>query len=119
MSDPCIVEFNARIARIKKARAKGYGFEAAGTLGLSSLNRYRYRTTRQVSVLRPVMIVLFCGTLLKALFLQNLGAVAYDARVAGLMQGEGFDRIGGWIMKADPVTLAFAGGLSALVPSSG
>jgi len=117
MSDPCIAEFNSRIARIQKARAKGYAFEAAGTLGLSSYNRYRARKNRKVSVLRPVVIVLFCGTVLKALFFQHLGAADYDARVAGLMQGEGFDRIGGWMMQADPVTVAFAGGMAALIPT--
>ncbi len=115
MSDPCISEFNSRIARIQKARAKGYGFEAVGTLGRSSYTLYQRRKDRQIKVVRPFMIALLCGTLLKALFLQQLGAQAYDDRVARLMEGEGFDRIGGWLMQADPVTAAFAGGISGLV----
>lgn len=112
MSDPCIAEFNSRIARIEKARAKGYGFEAYGTLGRSSYTLYRRRKNRKVRLARPLMIVLFCGTLLKALFLQHLGIQAYDDRVARLLTGEGFDRIGGWIMQADPVTVAFAAGIN-------
>lgn len=114
MSDPCITEFNSRIARIQKARAKGYGFEAAGTLGRSSYTLYQRRKNRKVRVVRPALIALLCGTLLKALFLQTLGQGAYDERVASLLQGEGFDRIGGWLMQADPVAVAFAGGLDQL-----
>lgn len=115
MSDPCIAEFNSRVARITKARAKGYAFEAEGTLGLSSYTIYRRRKDRKASFIRPLSIVLMSGTLLKALFLVHLGAQAYDDRVARLMDGQGFDRVGGWLMQADPVTTAFAGGLAHVI----
>jgi hypothetical protein len=119
MSDPCIAEFNSRIARIEKAHAKGYGFEAAGTLGRSSYTRYRRKKNRKIRAVRPFVVVILCATLLKAMFLQQLGAQAYDDRVARLMQGEGFDRIGGWLMQADPLTVSFAGGIDTLFKSSG
>ena len=35
MADQNMVDFYGRVSRIKKARAKGYGFEAVGTLGRS------------------------------------------------------------------------------------
>ncbi|MDR7123638.1 hypothetical protein [Pseudotabrizicola sp. 4114] len=110
MSDPSITEFNTRIARIQNARAKGHGFEAEGTLGRSFYTRSdpRYRRRWRVPVLRPLVFALVFGTLLKALLLNQLGAAAYEARVAGLLAGQGIDRIGGWLMQADPVTLAVA-----------
>ena len=110
MSDPSIAEFNTRIARIQKARALGKGFEAEGTLGRSFYTkgdpRYRHRLT--FPVLRPLIVALVLGTVLKALFLYQLGTPAYEARVAGLLAGQGIDRIGGWLMQADPVTTAAA-----------
>ncbi|RGP38456.1 hypothetical protein [Pseudotabrizicola alkalilacus] len=110
MSDPSIAEFNTRIARIQKARAKGLGFEAEGTLGRSFYTRSdpRFRRRRRVPVLRPLIFALVLGTMLKALFLHQLGAASYESRVAGLMAGQGIDRIGGWLMQADPVTSAVA-----------
>lgn len=119
MSDLVLTEFYARIARIQKARAKGYGFEAPGTLGRSSYTIYNRRKARKVSVLRPVVIVLICGTVLKAVFLQHLGTQAYDDGVARLMQGAGFDQIGGWLMQADPMTQAMAEQLGRLLASQG
>ena len=110
MSDPSIAEFNNRIARIQKARAKGHGFEAEGALGRSFYTRNdpRFHRKWRVPVLRPLVFALLFGTVLKALFLHQLGGPAYDARVAGLMAGQGIDRIGGWLMQADPVTTGIA-----------
>ncbi|MDO8883064.1 MAG: hypothetical protein U0934_05505 [Pseudotabrizicola sp.] len=110
MSDPSIAEFNMRIARIENGRAKGRGFEAEGTLGRSFYTRSdpRYRRKFRLPVLRPVFLALVFGTALKAMFLFQLGAPAYDARVAGLLSGQGVDRVGGWLMQADPVTTALA-----------
>ncbi len=121
MSDPSIAEFNSRIARIEKARSKGFGFEADGTLGRSfytKVNRRRLNRLR-VPLVRPVLALLICGTLLKAIFLHHLGAQAYDDRVARLLEGQGFDRIGGWLMQADPVTLAVSAKITELVRTYG
>lgn len=109
MSDPSIAEFNTRIARIQKVRAKGYGFEAEGTLGRSFYTMADQRTRKGgVPLLRPIVVALILGTMLKALFLHQLGIEDYNARVAGLMAGEGIDRIGGWVMQADPLTVSVA-----------
>lgn len=110
MSDPSIAEFNSRIARIQQARGHGLGFEAPGTLGRSfyTHGNPRYRRKRRLPVVRPLLVTLFLGTMLKAMFLFQLGPEAYEARVEVLMQGEGFDRIGGWLMQADPVTVTVA-----------
>jgi hypothetical protein len=116
MSDPCISEFNHRIAKIEKARTKGYGFEAVGTLGRSHYTRRRSKSARvSFPFLRPALALLAGGTILKAIFLVNLGAAAYNTRVERLLEGEGFDRIGGWLMQADPVTSKLALGLTKIV----
>ncbi|WP_103332876.1 hypothetical protein [Pseudotabrizicola formosa] len=112
MTDPGIAEFKTRIARIHKAHANGHGFEAEGTLGRSfytrSHPRYRRRRRLQVPVLRPLLIAVCVGTLMKAGLLYQLGSVAYGERVADLMAGQAVDRLGGWVMQADPVTVAVA-----------
>lgn len=110
MSDPMIADFNARVARIETARAKGQGFEADGTLGRSfySQSDPRYRRKRRVPVVRPVLLALLFGTMVKALFLHQIGAEAYDQRLAGLQEGQGIDRIGAFVMQIDPVTKALA-----------
>ncbi len=38
MADPNLVDFYSNVARFEKMRAKGYGFDAAGTLGRSYFN---------------------------------------------------------------------------------
>lgn len=117
MSDPCIEDFNARVARIEKARAKGYGFEAVGTLGRSFYSRRSRGFRIQLSLLRPVLALLIAGTVVKAMFLHQLGAEAYNDRVAQMMAGEGFDRLGGWLMQADPVTTKLSHNISAFIRS--
>jgi len=113
MSDPSLAEFNSRIAKIESARSKGYGFEAEGTLGRSHYTRRQKRSARvPFPFVRPVLALLTGGTILKAIFLVNLGAAAYNSRVDRLLEGQGFDRIGGWLMQADPITVKLAAALT-------
>ncbi|MFN3721641.1 MAG: hypothetical protein ACK4VZ_01240 [Paracoccaceae bacterium] len=110
MSDPSITDFNSRIARIENDRAKGHGFEAEGAIGRSFYTRSdpRYRRRFRLPVFRPLVFSLVFGTVMKAVLLHQLGTAAYDARVAGLLAGDRIDRIGGWLMQADPATTALA-----------
>jgi hypothetical protein len=116
MSDPCLAEFNYRIARIEKARAKGYGFEAEGTLGRSTHTWYNQQHAGKGRRLRPFFVLLVCATLVKALFLHQLGTTYYNDRVAVLIASDGFDRISGFFMQADPVTWTVASGMDRLDP---
>lgn len=102
MTGPDWDDFHSRIARLEKARAKGHGFEAKGTLGRSYYSR---RSRRRPAFLGPLLIVLICGFSLKGVIHFKIGAGIYDARVERLMSGEGFDRLGGVLMQADPATL--------------
>lgn len=108
MADPNLVDFYNNVARFEKKRAKGYGFDAAGTLGRSHFQK----TARRRSWLMPMIMVLCAGIGLKGMIYQSVGAKAYDQRVQALMVGEGFDRLGGWLMQADPATVFVAGKIS-------
>ena len=101
MADPNLVDFYGRVARFERARANGYGFDAAGTLGRSHFEK---KPRPLKSWHSSVLLVIFCVFGMKAAILHSVGGKAYDNRVAGLQSGQGFDRLGGWLMQADPVT---------------
>lgn len=110
MSDPNLVDFHSRVARVQKSRAKGAGFEASGTLGRSqSVKPMRPR----LSWLGPVLFLLICAFGLKGAIYHSVGAAAYEDRVQRLQTAQGFDALGGWLMQADPVTKFVAGQISA------
>lgn len=104
MADQNMVDFYGRVARIKKARAKGYGFEAAGTLGRSYYSQ-RATVRARNSMLKPALIVMLGAFGLKGAIHYQIGGSLYSERVAELKAGEGFDRLGGYLMQADPVTV--------------
>lgn len=102
MTDPNMTEFYGRVARIQKARAKGYGFEAPGTLGRS----YYYRPqARRRSVIGPILFLLVAAFLLKGAIYHSVGPQSYSDRVANLMAGAGIEHVGGWLMQPEPVTM--------------
>lgn len=103
MADPNLVDFYGRVARIEKDHARGYGFEARGTLGRSAYMRRRKRSPFRFVL--PVMAVIACGVVVKGFIYQQIGGNVYDERVAALLDGEGFDRLGGYLMTADFMTL--------------
>lgn len=109
MADPNLVDFYSNVARFEKMRAKGYGFDAAGTLGRSYFHPVQ---RKRRSYLMPIVMVLCAGFGLKGMIYQSVGAKAYEQRVQALELGEGFDRLGGWLMQADPVTVFVAGKIS-------
>lgn len=112
-ADPNLNEFYGRVARIEKAHAKGYGFEAAGTLGRSSTWKQEKSGWR---FLKPLVVVLAMGLALKGLIHHYVGAELYQERVAKLQAGEGFDRLGGTLMQADAATLAISAALAEVFP---
>lgn len=102
MSDANLASFYGRIARIERAHAKGYGFEANGALGRS----HYFRPVRQRRPLLRVMIFAFvCVFGMKGAILHNVGFDSYEARIARLESGREFDKLGASLMQADPVTI--------------
>ncbi|SNX69222.1 hypothetical protein SAMN05878503_103209 [Cereibacter ovatus] len=103
--DPNLDDFRDRLSRIEAAHAKGFGSKAPRALGRP---RHAPSPRRGRRVLGPVLVLLVVGVMLKGALLWRIGPDSYDARVATLMQGEVFDRMGGLLMQADPVTRAVA-----------
>lgn len=105
VSDPNLSDFYSRISRIERARAKGFGFEAPGTLGRS----HYYRPTRRGrGLLLPLTMLMLSIFGLKAMIYYNIGSEIYAERVATLQQGTGFEPMGAWIMQPDPLTQEIA-----------
>lgn len=112
MYDPNMTDFYGRVSRIRKARAKGYGFEAPGTLGRS---HYMQPASSRRSIFGPILFVIICSFLLKGMIYHNIGAESYGERVAALQAGEGIDRIGGWLMQAEPATIFVSDKITSLL----
>jgi hypothetical protein len=103
MSDPNMVDFYKRVAKVRKQHAKGYGMEAAGTLG-----RSYYTKRRKSSGLRfvaPLLILVGFAFVTKAVLHAKVGAADYDGRIANMQAGTELDRVGAFLLSADPVTV--------------
>ncbi len=114
-ADPNLQDFERRVTRVEKARAKGYGFEAPGTLGRSAYTR---PNKSRISLIKPLLVLVLMSVGLKAAIHYKIGGDVYQARVDNLMQGEGFDRLGGWLMQADPATLAVSAFVTQRFPTN-
>ncbi len=112
-ADPNLNEFEGRVKRIEKMHRKGYGFEAAGTLGRSA----SYRRDRSWGgLLRSLAVVVVMGFVLKGAILFHVGADTYDLRVAEMATGTGFDPLAAALMSSDPVTEVVAAFLGEVFP---
>jgi len=111
--DPNLNEFYSRVSRIEKSHAKGYGFEAKGTLGRKASSRLGSRSLR---FLKPLALALLMAVGLKGVIHYYIGAQTYESRVSMLAAGSGFDPVGAWLMHADPATLVISSQLQALLP---
>lgn len=113
LADPNYKDFESRLTRITKARRKGYGFEAAGTLGRSSTYKHPRSFGR---ILRGTLIVLAMAWVMKGIFYFYVGGTAYEQRVAQLRSGTELDPIAATLMAADPVTKLIAGFIGEVLP---
>jgi hypothetical protein len=111
--DPNLNDFYSRVSRIEKSHAKGYGFEAAGTVGRKSSS---HGGGRLLKLVKPLALVLVLGLGLKGVIHYYVGAQTYESRVSTLAAGQGFDPVGAWLMHADPATLWVSGQLQTLIP---
>jgi hypothetical protein len=111
--DPNLNDFYSRVSRIEKSHAKGYGFEAAGTVGRKNASR---TGTRILKLARPLVLALAVGVGVKGVIHYFVGAQTYESRVSALAAGQGFDPVGAWLMHADPVSLWVSGQLQSVLP---
>ncbi|MBE2275320.1 MAG: hypothetical protein IAE87_03380 [Rhodobacteraceae bacterium] len=114
-ADPNLRDFHKRLRRIEKARARGFGFEAPGTLGRSA--RWGRRNPLKTLLVRLIVLVGLAFLTKGALYF-HVGAETYDARVAGLAAGTGFDPMAAQVMAADPVTKTIAALLAQVFPQA-
>ncbi|MGB8622510.1 MAG: hypothetical protein WCD16_06810 [Paracoccaceae bacterium] len=108
MVDPNLRDFHGRLRRVNRIHRRGGGFEAAGTLGRSV---YVERPAQR-SLLRPLMLVLAFGLVLKAVLYIQIGPDDYQNRVERLRQGSQVEAIGAYVMQADAATVWLAGFLA-------
>lgn len=112
VGDPNLRDFYGRISRIEEARAHGYGFEAPGTIGLS---QYQRTERRRRSIFGPIFVAVVMALALKGTIHYKVGEATYNARVDSLLGGQSFDKLGGWLMQADPATLWVSGFINEMV----
>ena len=111
--DPNLNDFYSRVSRIEKAHAKGYGFEAAGTVSRKAPAR---TGSRLVKLAKALAFAALVSVGLKGTIHYFIGAQTYEARVSALAAGTGIDPVGAWLMHADPATLYLSGTLQAWLP---
>jgi hypothetical protein len=107
MNDPNLVDFYGRVAKINHDHSRGYGFESVGTLGRSYYNRPQRKSA--LRFIMPVVTILLCTIALKGAIHHSIGGEVYQARVDALLSSEGIDRLGGYLMMADPATVWLSG----------
>ena len=111
--DPNLNDFYSRVSRIEKSHAKGYGFEATGTVARKTSGRSGRRFLKLV---KPLVFALLVSVGVKGVIHYFVGAQTYESRVSALAAGEGFDPVGAWLMNADPATLWVLAQLQSVLP---
>ncbi|WP_417241695.1 hypothetical protein [Celeribacter sp.] len=96
--------FEKRLTKVEVQRRK-LDRGAVYSVNQDGLILARPRRHASRSPLRLVFFTLLGVLLFKALVLASLGTVSYNARVATLQDGTVVERIGAWIMTADPSTV--------------
>ncbi len=104
-------DFHGRLDRIERIHDAGGGFEASGTLGLTYYNNHR---RRRLGRLLPLVLILASIVVVKAGVLARLGPDPYAERLARLQAGDALDRVGAYVLQADPLTVQVAALLRGL-----
>lgn len=113
MVDRNLQNFYGRVARIERIHAAGGGFEAEGAIGRSYYTRKR-KSALGRGVLGPAVLVLMTVVVIKAAVLASIGTVAYAERLERLREGSTIDRVGAYVLTADPLTVMISEQLDRL-----
>lgn len=97
-------EFDTRLRRIDRRHRKlSGGFVAA--VGHDGLIVAKPRRRRLRVPLAGIALVAIGVIAFKGIVHSQLGPATYDARIAALAEGGQVERVGAWVMQADPLTL--------------
>lgn len=102
MTESQLSEFYGRVAQYERARNRGYGFEAVGTLGRSHYTHPKRR--RPMRLFMGICVVAFILLALKAGIILFVGEGIYGERLARMNNGQDIDRLGAAILQIDPVS---------------
>ena len=106
-------EFDRRMRRITRRHTKlSHGYVTSVNddgLVVAKPKRKRRGTLRGVAIVVLVMMVF------KGFLHSQLGAAAYGERVAALSNGSAFEKAGGVLMAADPITVWLSARISGLL----
>lgn len=106
-------QFDKRLRKIVKSHqrmANGVAYRVDG----NGLITAKPRVYNPKFPLRGLILLVGAAFLFKGYIYATLGAETYGERVSGLSQGALIEKAGGWIMQADPATLAVAEVLTSL-----
>lgn len=114
MSDANYIGFNTRLKKIRRShRRMSNGYvrmvERDGLLVPVAKSRLSLGFPYRGLMLLVAGILLF-----KAVLLASLGAGIYDQKLAGFADGSTMEKIGAWVMQADPATRWLAGQIGQL-----
>ncbi|WP_172961005.1 hypothetical protein [Oceaniglobus roseus] len=73
------------------------------------------RRAPSFDALKGILIVLAVLFTMKSIMLASAGNLAYQERVNALRDGSAVERVGAFVMQADPLTRQLASGLGALM----
>lgn len=107
MIDPNMRNFHGRLNRIEHIHSSGGGFEANGTLGMSYYNGLKSGRRRR-TVLRPIALVVMAVMVIKGGVLASIGDETYAQRIEALRTGGTADKLGAYVLQADPMTQVLA-----------
>lgn len=110
MVDSNMADFYDRVIRFERMRNQGFGFEAQGALGRA---HYQPKVKPKQNWLGTAFLVVLVVFVMKAGIFYGVGSESYLDRVDRLVSGEGIDRVGGYLMQADPVTVWMADRIAA------
>lgn len=107
MVDRNLQSFYGRLGRIEQIHDAGGGFEAKGALGMSYYKSHR-RPARRVGLLAPLVLVLMTVVAIKSAVYASIGPEAYATRIEGMREGSSVERVGAYVLQADPLTVMIA-----------
>lgn len=107
-------EFDKRMARILREHEKlSKGYVTKVTRDGLIVAKPRRRVL-SLAPLRFLLLLLVAAMVFKIFFYIQMGAEVYNARVATLAVGTQVEKVGAYLLQADPVTVAISEKLKAL-----